>query len=77
MNRGLEAQLREAEHLDHTLQTNTLAEREDVFWRVEREEIHLSERELGRGGWAVVKVAVVPIVQLQHHNYYVPSSLPI
>ena len=57
VNRGLEAQLREAEHLDHTLQTNTQTEREDVFWRVEREEIHLSERELGRGGWAVVKVA--------------------
>ena len=28
-----------------------------VFWRVERREIVLSQRELGRGGWAAVKVA--------------------
>ena len=28
-----------------------------MFWRVERREIHLSQRELGRGGWAAVKVA--------------------
>ena len=78
VNRGLEAQLREAEHLAHTLQTRPLAEREDVFWRVEREEIHLSERELGRGGWAVVKVAEfrgLPVaakclhsVIISHHN---------
>ena len=78
VNRGLEAQLREAEHLDHTLQTRPLAEREDVFWRVEREEIHLSERELGRGGWAVVKVAefrglavaakCLHSVIISHHN---------
>ena len=30
---------------------------EEVFWRVERREIHLSQRELGRGGWAAVKEA--------------------
>ena len=34
-----------------------LAQGEEVFWRVERREIHLSQRELGRGGWAAVKVA--------------------
>ena len=57
VNRGLEAQLKEAKHLAHTLQTRSMAERENVFRKVEREEIHLSERELGLGGWAVVKVA--------------------
>ena len=34
-----------------------LAQQDDVFWRVERREIVLSQRELGRGGWAAVKVA--------------------
>ena len=78
VNGGLEAQLREAELLAHTLQTRPQAEREDVFWRVEREEIHLSERELGRGGWAVVKVAefrglavaakCLHSVIISHHN---------
>ena len=78
VNRGLEAQMREVQHLAHTLQTSSLAEREDVFWRVEREEIHLSERELGRGGWAVVKVAefrglavaakCLHSVIISHHN---------
>ena len=30
---------------------------EDVFWRINREEIHFTKQELGRGGWASVKVA--------------------
>ena len=74
----MEAQLSEDEHLAHTLQTRSLAEREDVFWRVEREEIHLSERELGCGGWVVVKVAefrglavaakCLHSVIISHHN---------
>ena len=29
----------------------------NVFWKVEREEVNLSELELGSGGWASVKVA--------------------
>ena len=53
----LEAQLREAERAAEGLQGDTLAQGEEVFWRVERREIHLSQRELGRGGWAEVKVA--------------------
>ena len=32
-------------------------EEEQSFWVVRREEIQLTEEELGRGGWAVVKVA--------------------
>ena len=53
----LEAQLREAQRAAEGLQGDMLAQGEEVFWRVERREIHLSQRELGRGGWAVVKVA--------------------
>ena len=52
----LEAQLREAQRAAEGLQGDMLAQGE-VFWRVERREIHLSQRELGRGGWAAVKVA--------------------
>ena len=33
------------------------AQEEQSFWVVRREEIQLTEEELGRGGWAVVKVA--------------------
>ena len=33
------------------------AQEEQSFWVVGREEIQLTEEELGRGGWAVVKVA--------------------
>ena len=29
----------------------------DQFWVVNREEIQLTDQELGRGGWAVVRVA--------------------
>ena len=39
------------------LETGRVAQGEELFWRVERREIHLSQRELGRGGWAAVKVA--------------------
>ena len=53
----LEAQFREAQRAAEGLQGDTLAQGEEVFWRVERREIHLSQRELGRGGWAEVKVA--------------------
>ena len=53
----LEAQLREAQRAAEGLQGDMLAQGEEVFWRVERREIHLSQRELGRGGWAEVKVA--------------------
>ena len=53
----LEAQLREAQRAAEGLQGDMLAQGEEVFWRVERREIHLSQRELGRGGWATVKVA--------------------
>ena len=53
----LEAQLREAPRAAEGLQGDMLAQGEEVFWRVERREIHLSQRELGRGGWAAVKVA--------------------
>ena len=53
----LEAQLREAQRAAEGLQGDMLAQGEEVFWRVERREIHLSQRELGRGGWAAVKVA--------------------
>ena len=38
-------------------QLERAAQGEEVLWRVERREIHLSQRELGRGGWAAVKVA--------------------
>ena len=57
LNTQLEEQLREAERVANALQSNTLEQYDDVFWRVQRNEIHLSERELGRGGWAAVKVA--------------------
>ena len=53
----LEVQLREAPRTAEGLQGDMLAQGEEVFWRVERREIHLSQRELGRGGWAAVKVA--------------------
>ena len=53
----LEVQLREAQRAAEGLQGDMLAQGEEVFWRVERREIHLSQRELGRGGWAEVKVA--------------------
>ena len=53
----LDAQLREAQRAAEGLQGDMLAQGEEVFWRVERREIHISQRELGRGGWAAVKVA--------------------
>ena len=60
----LEAQLREAQRAAEGLQGDMLAQGEEVFWRVERREIHLSQRELGRGGWAAVKVAEFRGLQL-------------
>ena len=60
----LEAQLREAQRAAEGLQGDTLAQGEEVFWSVERREIHLSQRELGRGGWAEVKVAEFRGLQL-------------
>ena len=53
----LRSQLEEAERAVNSLQTNHLEQQDGVFWRVERREIHLSQQELGRGGWASVKVA--------------------
>ena len=54
--REMEGRWREAEQTDNTLQHH-LEQKEDPFWMVERGEIHLTDRELGRGGWAAVRVA--------------------
>ena len=54
--REMEGRWREAEPAANTLQ-HQLEQKEDQFWIVEQGEIHLTDRELGRGGWAVVKVA--------------------
>ena len=54
--REMEGRWREAEQTANTLQ-HQLEQKEDPFWIVERGEIHLTDRELGRGGWAAVKVA--------------------
>ena len=54
--REMEGRWREAEQTANTLQ-HQLEQKEDQFWIVERGEIYLTDRELGRGGWAVVKVA--------------------
>lgn len=53
----LRSQLEEAERAVNSLQTNNLQQHDSIFWRVERREIHLSQQELGRGGWASVKIA--------------------
>ena len=62
-SREMEGQLREmeirwraAEQTANTL-LYQLQQNHDTSWMVERSEIHLTERELGRGGWATVKVA--------------------
>ena len=52
----MEGRWREAEQTANTLQ-HQLEQKEDPFWMVERGEIHLTDRELGRGGWAAVRVA--------------------
>ena len=54
--REMEGRWREAEQMANTLQ-HQLEQKEDPFWMVERGEIHLTDRELGRGGWAAVRVA--------------------
>ena len=36
----------------------------NILWRVERKDIHLSQQQLGRGGWATVKVAEFRGVQV-------------
>ena len=54
--REMEGRWREAEQTAYTLQ-HQLEQKEDPFWIVERGEIHLTDRELGRGGWAAVRVA--------------------
>ena len=54
--REMEGRWREAEQTANTLQ-HQLEQKDDPFWMVERGEIHLTDRELGRGGWAAVRVA--------------------
>ena len=55
--RQMEDRLREAERVANALQGSSLEQRDKAFWMVERGEIQLTQRELGRGGWAAVKVA--------------------
>ena len=54
--REMEGRWREAEQTANTLQ-HQLEQKEDPFWMIERGEIHLTDQELGRGGWAAVRVA--------------------
>ena len=54
--REMEGRWREAEQTANTLQ-HQLEQKDDPFWMIERGEIHLTDRELGRGGWAAVRVA--------------------
>ena len=54
--REMEERCREAERVVNTLQCQ-LEQNRDTFWIVESNEIQLTEQELGRGGWATVKVA--------------------
>ena len=55
--RQMEDRLREAERVANALQGSSLEQHDEAFWMVERGEIQLTQRELGRGGWAAVKVA--------------------
>ena len=55
--RQMEDRLREAERVANALQGSSLEQHDEAFWMVEREEIQLTQRELGRRGWAAVKVA--------------------
>ena len=57
LTRQMEDRLREAERVANALQGSSLEQRDEAFWMVERGEIQLTQRELGRGGWAAVKVA--------------------
>ena len=54
--REVEEGWREAEETSNALQRQ-LERSQDPFWMVERREVHLTQQELGRGGWATVKVA--------------------
>ena len=56
LTRQMEDRLREAERVANALQGSSLEQRDEA-WMVERGEIQLTQRELGRGSWAVVKVA--------------------
>ena len=57
MIQQLEVQVREAERVANSHEVGTAEQQDHLFWRVDRREIHLSQQELGRGGWAAVKVA--------------------
>ena len=57
LTRQMEDRLREAERVANALHGSSLEQRDEAFWMVERGEIQLTQRELGRGGWAAVKVA--------------------
>ena len=57
LTRQMEDRLREAERVANALQGSSLEQRDEAFWMVERGEIQLTQRELGRGGWAAVRVA--------------------
>ena len=57
LTQQMEDRLREAERVANALQGSSLEQRDEAFWMVERGEIQLTQRELGRGGWAAVKVA--------------------
>ena len=57
LTRQMEDRLREAERVANALQGSSLEQHDEAFWMVERGEIQLTQRELGRGGWAAVKVA--------------------
>ena len=57
LTRQMEDRLREAERVANALQGSSLEQRDEAFWMVERGEIQLTQQELGRGGWAAVKVA--------------------
>ena len=52
-----EAERGRQEAKGRALEAEARLEEEQSFWVVGREEIQLTEEELGRGGWAVVKVA--------------------
>ena len=57
LTRQMEDRLREVERVANALQGSSLEQRDEAFWMVERGEIQLTQRELGRGGWAAVRVA--------------------
>ena len=57
LGRVREAERERQEAEGRTQEAEARQEEEQSFWVVGREEIQLTEVELGRGGWAVVKVA--------------------